>query len=115
MSDSRRPPGEIPFEIGAAELNTLLERGESILLLDVRQPWEHAHARIPGSTLLPLPELADRYEELDPAREIVAYCKVGERSAWAVDFLRRAGFARVRNLRGGIYGWAAEVDPRVIP
>ena len=115
MSDAAPPTAEFPFEIGAAELKARLERGEEVLLLDVRQPWEHAHARIPGSTLLPLPELSERYEELDPAREIVAYCKVGERSAWAVDFLRRAGFARVRNLRGGIYGWAEEVDPRVLP
>jgi len=115
MSHPQPPATDLPFEIGAAELKLRLDRGEEILLLDVRQPWEHAYARIPGSALLPLPELPDRFEELDPARAIVAYCKVGERSAWAVDFLRRAGFARVRNLRGGIYGWAEEVDPRVLP
>lgn len=115
MPESRPSADDLPFEIGAAELKARLDRGEEILLLDVRQPWEHGHARIPGSSLLPLPELPHRLEELDPARAIVAYCKVGERSACAVDFLRRAGFSRVRNLRGGIYGWAEEVDPGVLP
>jgi adenylyltransferase/sulfurtransferase len=115
MSDPGPPADDFPFEIGAAELKARLDRGEEILLLDVRQPWEHEYARIPGSILLPVPELPERIEELDPDRAIVAYCKVGERSAWAVDFLRQAGFTRVRNLRGGIYGWAEEVDPGVLP
>ena len=68
-------------------------------------------ARIEDSTLIPLGELPDRLDELDPDRDLVAYCKTGRRSAAAVQMLLERGFNRVRNLEGGIVAWAQEIDP----
>jgi adenylyltransferase/sulfurtransferase len=66
---------------------------------------------MPGSTLIPLGELPRRYQELDPDREVVVHCKMGGRSAKAVDFLRSVGFKKIKNLRGGILEWIDKVDP----
>ena len=65
----------------------------------------------PGSTLIPLGELPQRYEELDQNAAIVCQCKSGMRSAKATGFLRSIGFKNVRNLAGGILGWIDQVDP----
>ena len=66
---------------------------------------------MPGSTLIPLGELPRRYQEIDPNQDIVVHCKMGGRSAKAVDYLRSVGFKRVKNLRGGILEWIDKVDP----
>jgi rhodanese-related sulfurtransferase len=81
-------------------------------LLDVREPFEHALAAIPGSTLIPLGEIPDRAGELDAWRdeEIVVYCHHGVRSAHAIGWLRQLGFAKLVNLAGGIDRWSLEVD-----
>jgi thioredoxin len=97
-------------EISPAELKALLDSGEqSILLLDVRFPDEHAQRRIETEEqlLIPLPELEDRIAELEPYRDrlIIAYCRSGSRSEYATDMLRSHGF-NVRNLRGGILAWS---------
>jgi adenylyltransferase/sulfurtransferase len=63
--------------------------------------------------LIPLGELPRRVHELDSSREIVAHCRSGKRSAEAVDFLRKAGFRKILNLKGGILAWSDEVDPRL--
>jgi adenylyltransferase/sulfurtransferase len=81
----------------------------------VRNPEEIAICRIAGSTVIPLGELANRLNELDPARPMVVHCKSGVRSAKAVVLLRAAGFARLKNLKGGILGWIKEVDPSLPP
>ena len=106
--------GEAPADdrdITSVELNERLQRGEPLLVLDVREPQEYQINRIEGSTLIPLGELGQRYVELDPSQEIIAQCKSGVRSAKAADFLRQKGFRRVRNLRGGILDWIDKVDP----
>jgi rhodanese-related sulfurtransferase len=84
-------------------------------LLDVREPGEHAYAALPGSQLIPLGELADRIEELEPWRDqdVVVYCHHGIRSAHAIALLRQFGFTRLTNLTGGIDRWSLEVDPTV--
>jgi adenylyltransferase/sulfurtransferase len=102
-------------EVSARELKTCLDRGDTLVLLDVRQPWEYASGHLPGSLLLPLPDLPARLDELDPGADIVTICKVGERSACAAEYLGANGFPNVRNLRGGVYAWASEVDPSVLP
>ena len=58
-------------------------------------------------------DLPKRVNELDSSREIVAHCKMGGRSAKAVDFLRQAGFTKVKNLTGGINAWADRVDTKM--
>ncbi len=78
------------------------------ILLDVREPAEHAEASIPGSVLIPLGELPDRLDELPDDREILVHCKSGGRSAKAVALLEKHGFSQVRNVTGGIDAWLAE-------
>ena len=99
-------------EIQPEELKQKLDRGESIFVLDVREPHEYQICNI-GGYLIPLNELPKRVHELDSSREIVAHCKMGGRSAKAVEFLRQAGFTKVRNLTGGISAWADRVDPKM--
>jgi len=83
------------------------------LLLDVREPWEHEKARIEGSQLVPMGQIAARVAELDPAREIVAICHHGGRSMQVALFLEKNGFANVHNLSGGMDAWSTTVDPSV--
>jgi rhodanese-related sulfurtransferase len=97
--------------ISVRELKEKMEAGDSIMLLDVREPFEYEIARIDGSALIPLNELSGRLDELDPEKEIVALCKSGARSASAVQLLQSAGYARSVNLAGGIDAWADEIDP----
>jgi sulfur-carrier protein adenylyltransferase/sulfurtransferase len=99
-------------EISAHELKERLDRGEDIFILDVREPHEYQICNLNGH-LIPLGELPRRVHELDSAREIVAHCKSGKRSAQAVDFLKQAGFRKIYNLHGGILSWSTEVDPSV--
>jgi sulfur-carrier protein adenylyltransferase/sulfurtransferase len=99
-------------EISAHELKERLDRGEDIFILDVREQHEYQICNLNGH-LIPLGELPKRVHELDSAREIVAHCKSGKRSAQAVDFLKKAGFRKIYNLHGGILSWSTEVDPSV--
>lgn len=104
-------PEGIPT-ITAKELEARLARKE-VLLVDVREPHEHEIARIPGSKLLPLNEVAQRAAELPLNEDIVLHCRSGVRSAKALQLLQTLGFKRVRNLEGGILAWSDEVDPSV--
>jgi adenylyltransferase/sulfurtransferase len=98
-------------EITAVELKQRLERGDKLKILDVREPNEYQINRIPGATLIPLGDIARRYAELDPDEDLIVHCKMGARSARAVDFLRSVGFRKALNLRGGILDWIDKVDP----
>ena len=100
-------------DIEATEVKTKQDRGDKFVLVDVREPHEFQIARIPGSVLIPLGELPKRLNELNPADEIVMHCKMGGRSAKAVDLLRQNGFTKVRNMKGGILAWSEKVDPSV--
>jgi len=94
------------------ELKRRLDAGDDLFVLDVREPHEYQIANI-GGHLIPLNDLPKRVSELDPSREIVVHCKLGGRSAKAVDFLRQSGFTNVHNLGGGINAWAERVDRKV--
>ncbi|HXG86828.1 MAG TPA: molybdopterin-synthase adenylyltransferase MoeB [Vicinamibacterales bacterium] len=107
-NDSVNAP--ITDDIQPRELKELLDRGEKIVIVDVREPQEYQINRIAGSTLIPLGELPQRFEELDQNAAIVCQCKSGMRSAKATGFLRSIGFKNVRNLAGGILGWIDQVD-----
>jgi sulfur-carrier protein adenylyltransferase/sulfurtransferase len=104
---------EAPLEIGVTELKERLDTGETLDLVDVREAFEWRIANLGefGARMIPMGEVADRVGELDPAREIIVYCRSGARSGDVVHFLRERGYARARNLRGGILAWGAEVDP----
>src|SRR6266850_1238560 len=99
-------------EMQPAELKQRLDRGDDLFVVDVREPHEYQICNL-GGHLIPLGDLPKRVHELDSSREIVAHCKMGGRSAKAVDFLRQAGFKKVRNLAGGINAWSEKVDPKV--
>jgi adenylyltransferase/sulfurtransferase len=103
----------LPFDIDPETLARWLAEGRELTLLDVRTPPEHSIARLPGSRLVPLHELARRWQELaDAPRPVVAYCHHGPRSAEATAFLRRHGIPTV-NLAGGIDAWSERVDSSV--
>lgn len=99
-------------EITPRELKERFDRGDDLFILDVREPHEYRICNLKGH-LIPLRDLPRRVHELDSSHEIVAHCRSGKRSAQAVDFLRKAGFHKVVNLRGGILSWSTEVDPTV--
>ncbi len=99
------------WEITVDELKKRLDRNDRVFILDVRNPEEFQICRIPGSTLLPLPELPQRFRELDQDQEMVIHCKSGMRSLKATNFLRQQGFRKVKNLKGGILAWATSIDP----
>jgi adenylyltransferase/sulfurtransferase len=101
-------------EITATELKRRVDDGRDTQIIDVREPFEFEIARIPGTKLIPLGQVADRMSEIDPARETVVHCKAGVRSAKAIAALKQAGFqGRLINLKGGITAWSDEVDPAV--
>ncbi len=98
------------WDLEPAALAERLQRGDRLLLLDVREPHELQISRLEGALNIPLGELAARFAELDSAQEIVIFCKRGSRSRRALDLLLSAGFRKVKHLRGGINAWAREVD-----
>ena len=105
------PQTSVP-EITPRELKARLDRGDDLYILDVREPHEYQICNI-GGHLIPLGDLSRRVNELDSAREIVAHCRSGKRSAEAAEFLRKAGFKKIWNLKGGILAWSDEVDSSV--
>lgn len=109
----KEEPVNVTGEIDAVQLKAKLDRGDKFTLIDVREPHEFQICRIPGSTLIPLGELPKRLNELDPSAEYVMHCKMGGRSAKAVDLLKQSGFRNVTNMTGGITAWSDKVDPSV--
>jgi molybdopterin/thiamine biosynthesis adenylyltransferase/rhodanese-related sulfurtransferase len=99
-------------EITPKQLKQRLDRGDDIYILDVREPHEYQICNLHGH-LIPLGDLPKRVSELDSSREIAAHCRSGKRSAEAVEFLTKAGFRKIWNLKGGILAWSDEVDPSV--
>jgi len=100
-------------ELTPQEVKKMMDEKQPFVLIDVREPHEFQICRIPGSTLIPLGEVAKRMHELDSAGEIVVHCRSGQRSARAVEFLMNAGFRKIHNLKGGILAWSDQVDPSV--
>ena len=80
-------------------------RDAGAVLIDVREPWEHEQASIPGAVLIPLGELADRVGEVPEDRAVYVHCRMGGRSARAVAYLREHGRPESFNVAGGIDAW----------
>lgn len=97
--------------ISAADLKARLDRGDELVLLDVREAVELEICAIPGVVHIPLSELSVRHQELDPDAETVCICHHGVRSANAAAGLAGIGFERLLNLTGGVERWARDVDP----
>lgn len=106
---------ELPEEISAIETAALRASGP-LLLLDCREPDEHATTRIEGAELLPLSTWSTAYPEAFPADKesrIIIHCHHGMRSLRATRFLRQQGYTAVQSMAGGIEAWSLEVDPTV--
>jgi molybdopterin/thiamine biosynthesis adenylyltransferase/rhodanese-related sulfurtransferase/molybdopterin converting factor small subunit len=99
------------WETTSVDLKKRIDAGDDVFILDVREPNEYQICKIPGAVLIPLGELPRRYAELPKDKDIVAHCKMGGRSAKAMEFLQTVGFKRVKNLKGGILDWIDKVDP----
>lgn len=86
---------------------------QSLVVLDVRTPAEYAEGHIPGALNIPHTELAARIAELSEARsrDIVVYCRSGNRTAQALEVLEDAGFTRLFHLKGDYLRWSAENRP----
>jgi adenylyltransferase/sulfurtransferase len=105
-------------EMTVQELKQLLDSSANdYVLLDVRNPNEYEIARIPGSVLVPLPEIengngVEKVKELLNGHKLIAHCKMGGRSAKALGILKQSGIDGI-NVKGGITAWSKEVDPSV--
>lgn len=103
--------GENNTNTTPAEVQQRITNGEQLYLLDVREPAEFSEGHMPGSTLVPLGQLAYKLADLPRDRSIVAVCRSGNRSSVAVSMLQKAGFTTVHNLQGGIIAWARSGGP----
>ncbi|MGH7460785.1 MAG: ThiF family adenylyltransferase, partial [Longimicrobiales bacterium] len=103
---------EVP-ELTPIDLKHRLDANERLVLIDVREPfeWNIANLAEYGARLIPLGSFAEQAATLNPAEEIVLYCRSGSRSASAAKYLREAGYPRVWNLKGGIRAWSQQIDP----
>ncbi len=99
--------------ITPAELDRRRSSGDDVFVLDVREPSEWQICHIAGATLIPLPQLAQRTNEVPRDRDIVVHCKAGVRGAKAIRLLQQQGYTRLRNLEGGILAWVDAVDPKL--
>jgi len=110
-------PSALPadFETTVLDLKRAVDTGKDPFILDVREPQEFQICRIPGSVLIPLGQVGSKVDEIAAAAEgrpIVVHCKMGGRSAKAVQLLRQRGIERAKNLKGGILAWIDQVDPK---
>ncbi len=112
--ESPAPAAASGNEISVEELKQRLDRGENVFILDVRNPEEIQICRLASSIVIPLPQLPQRFGELDRNREIIVHCKSGMRSQKAIQFLRQQGFTRLKNLTGGILAWADRIDKTML-
>jgi rhodanese-related sulfurtransferase len=101
------------LEITPADMKARIERGENLVLIDVREQWEHDLCRIEGAKLVPLGSLAASLNTLPVVEEVICYCHHGMRSLDAAAWLRFQGFAKAKSLAGGIERWSVEIDPKV--
>jgi len=98
------------YEISIHELNARIQGGDQLLLLDVREPHEHENGLIAGAVCIPMAEVTDRLNEIDPNQEVIVICRTGGRSGRVTEFLAQSGYPKVRNMAGGMNSWATEID-----
>jgi rhodanese-related sulfurtransferase len=107
---------DLAFETTPAEVKQRLAAGEPLVLIDVRQPEEHAIARIEGGELIPMntvPAAVQRLEEKAESATLIVFCHHGVRSANVVNWLRGQGISECQSMAGGIDRWSTDVDSSV--
>ena len=95
------------------ELAQMRDRGDDVVLIDVREPHEWEINRIPGAHLIPMNDVPSRISEIPQSGNVLVYCKVGARSAEVLKFLHQVGLTNTKHLAGGIESYAAQVDPSI--
>lgn len=101
------------LQISVQEVNARIAKGEKVLLVDVREPWEFAVCKLPGAKSIPLGALPANLNALLDAEEVICYCHHGMRSLDAAAWLRQQGVEKAKSMAGGIERWATEIDPAV--
>ncbi len=100
-------------EISPKTLALRIAAGDTMTIIDVREPWEYDLANIPNSDLVPLNTLPSATNRFDKSAEYVVLCHHGMRSEMAANWMRSQGFENVLNLTGGIDAWSTDVDDTV--
>src|ERR1700733_8670731 len=101
------------YEITVQETAALLQEGKA-KLIDVREPWEYATAKVDGSLSMPMGEVPARaHQELDPDERLLILCHHGARSLSVTNWLRQQGFDAAQSVAGGIEAWSREVDTTI--
>ncbi len=106
----------LPLEIDPREVKKNLDAGEKLVLLDVREEYEHQICRVEGAKLVPMNDIPARLQELEALADegtLMVYCHHGVRSLNVVSWLRRQGLEDCQSIRGGIERWSLEVDGSV--
>jgi rhodanese-related sulfurtransferase len=101
------------LEVTPTDLKQRLDRGDRLLLIDVREPWEFDVCHIEGAKLIPMGQIPANIQSLDVDEEVVCYCHHGMRSLDVAVWLRNQGVASAKSLAGGIERWSVEIDPKV--
>ncbi len=106
-------PSSVPLEVDCRAVKSRLDSESPFVFLDCREADEFATVRIPGTTLVPMSELAARVAELEPHKDadVVVHCHHGGRSLRVAMWLRQQGFPKAQSMAGGIDQWAVEIDP----
>ena len=110
---SERSTMSLDPDISPADLAAARAAGSSLIVLDVREPWEYDLAHLPATDLVPLNTLPSAVNRLDPNAHYVVLCHHGMRSEMAAGWLRSQGFTQVQNMTGGIDAWSVQVDASV--
>lgn len=101
------------LEITVSELQRRKKAGDSILLIDVREPWEYETCRIEGAQLIPMRAIPANLQQLDVDLDVICYCHHGQRSLDVAAWLRAQGVESAQSLAGGIDRWSLEIDPSI--
>jgi len=101
------------LEITPQEVKQRLDRGEKLLVVDVREPWEYAHCHIENALHIPMGSIPANLQSLDTDEDVICYCHHGMRSLDVANWLRSQGIVSAKSMAGGIERWSAEVDPKV--
>jgi rhodanese-related sulfurtransferase len=101
------------LEITPRQVKDRLERGEKLLLIDVREPHEHALCHIEGAVLIPMGTIPANLQKLDTDEDVICFCHHGMRSLDVANWLRQQGVKSAKSMAGGIDRWSTEIDPAV--
>jgi rhodanese-related sulfurtransferase len=101
------------LEISAREVKERLDKGEKLLLVDVREPHEYELCHIEGAVLIPMGSIPENLQKLDTDEDVICFCHHGMRSLDVANWLRTRGVNSAKSMAGGIDRWSLEIDPSV--